>query len=90
MNKTQLIEAIAEETGLSKKDVTATVNSALSTIIKALKKKDKVQLIGFGSFAVRKRSARIARNPQTGELIKIKASKVPVFKAGRTLKDAVK
>ena len=89
MNKTELIAAVAKETGLSKKDAGAAVAATFDAITKAMKK-EKVQLIGFGTFEVRKRKARTARNPQTGEEIKIKASKVPAFKAGKALKDAVK
>lgn len=90
MNKTQLIEAVAKSAELSKKDAGAAVDAVFGEMTKALKKGDKVQLIGFGTFEVRKRAARKARNPQTGEEVKIKASKAPAFKAGKALKDAVK
>lgn len=90
MNKTELAAAVAKEAKLSKKDAEAAVNATIDAIKKALKKGDKVQLIGFGTFEVRKRAARTGRNPQTGKEIKIKASKVPAFKAGAALKDAVK
>ena len=89
MNKTELIDAIAKSAGLSKKDATNAVNALTETITKTLKKKDKVQLVGFGTFEVGKRAARTGRNPQTGAEIKIKAAKVPKFKPGKALKDAV-
>ena len=89
MNKTELVEAVAASTGGSKADAARNVDAVLDTITKSLKKGDRVALTGFGSFEVRKRSARTARNPQTGEPIKVKASKVPAFKAGQGLKDAV-
>jgi DNA-binding protein HU-beta len=90
MNKTELVAAVVKETKLSKKDAEAAVKATFDSITKALKKGNKVQLIGFGTFEVRKRAARTGRNPQTGKEIKIKASKVPAFKAGAALKDAVK
>ena len=90
MNKTDLIEVVAKEAGLSKKDAGAAVAAVFDGMTEALKKGDKVQMIGFGTFEVRSRAARTARNPQTGEEIKIKATKVPAFKAGKALKDAVK
>lgn len=89
LNKTELITAVAEKAALSKKDATNAVDSVLSTIETALKSGNKVQLIGFGNFEVRERSARKGRNPQTGEEIEIKASKVPAFKPGKALKEAV-
>ncbi|RYM05389.1 HU family DNA-binding protein [Sporolactobacillus sp. THM7-7] len=89
MNKSELISAVAEAAELSKKDATKAVDSVLSTIADALKDGSKVQLIGFGNFEVRERSARKGRNPQTGEEIEIKASKVPAFKPGKALKEAV-
>ncbi|MBE5907790.1 MAG: HU family DNA-binding protein [Lachnospiraceae bacterium] len=89
MNKTELIDAVAKSAGLSKKDATNAVNALTETITKTLKKKDKVQLVGFGTFEVGKRAARTGRNPQTGAEIKIKAAKVPKFKPGKALKDAV-
>ena len=90
MNKTELIEAVAKSAGLSKKDAGAAVAAVFDEMASALKKGEKVQMIGFGTFEVRERAARKARNPQTGEEISIKASKVPAFKAGKALKDAVK
>ena len=89
MNKTELIDAIAKESGLSKKDATAALNAFTDTVTKELKKKGKVQLVGFGTFEVAKRAARKGRNPQTGKEIKIAASKAPKFKAGKALKDLV-
>ena len=89
MNKAELIAAVAEATSLSKKDSEAAVNAALDTIIAAMQEGEKVQLVGFGSFEVKKRAARIGRNPKTKESIEIPASVVPVFKAGKALKDAV-
>ncbi len=92
MNKTELVEAIAKQAGLSKTDSEAALNAFTETVKKALadKKGDrKVQLVGFGTFEVAERKARSGRNPATGETIKIKASKAPKFKAGKALKDAV-
>ncbi len=89
MNKTELIEAIAKQTKLSKKDTDATLKALTEVIGKELKKGGKVQLIGFGTFDVVKRAARKGRNPQTGKEIKIAASKAPKFKAGKALKDLV-
>ena len=89
MNKAELIAAVAAQTGETKKSAEATINAFVDTVTKSLKKGDKVQLVGFGSFEVRKRAARKGRNPQTGEEIKIPASKSPVFKAGKALKDTV-
>lgn len=89
MNKSELIEAVASKADLSKADAGRAVDSAFEAITKAMKKNDKVSLVGFGTFEVRKRAARTGRNPKTGESIKIKASKVPAFKAGKALKDAV-
>lgn len=90
MNKTDLINTVAETADLSKKDATKAVDSVFQVISDSLKQGDKVQLIGFGNFEVRERSARKGRNPQTGEEIQIAASKVPAFKPGKALKDAVK
>ena len=90
MNKTELVAAIAENADLTKKDAEAALKAFIDVVGKALKKGDKVQMIGFGTFEVRKRAARKARNPQTGDEIKINATKVPAFKAGKALKDAVK
>ena len=89
MNKADLIAAIAAKTGDTKKSAEASVNALVDVITEALVKGDKVQLVGFGSFEVRKRAARKGRNPQTKEEIKIPASKAPVFKAGKALKDLV-
>ena len=89
MNKAELIAAIAAKTGDTKKAAEASVNAFVETVTNALVEGDKVQLVGFGSFEVRKRAARIGRNPQTKEEIKIPASKAPVFKAGKALKDLV-
>ncbi len=89
MNKAELIAAIAAKTGETKKGVEANVNAFVDVVTEALTEGDKVQLVGFGSFEVRKRAARKGRNPQTKEEIKIPASKAPVFKAGKALKDLV-
>jgi DNA-binding protein HU-beta len=89
MNKTELIYAIAEKSGLNKKSSEAALNATVSAIEDALKADDKVVLVGFGTFEVRKRAARNGRNPQTSEEIQIPASKAPVFKAGKSLKDII-
>lgn len=89
MNKQELINAIANETGISKKDTEATINSFVNQVSNALAEKDKVQLIGFGTFETRDRAERTGRNPQTGEEMKIEASTVPAFKAGKALKEKV-
>ena len=89
MNKAELIAAVAEKTGLSKKDTEAAVSAAIEVITEALAQNEKVQLVGFGSFEVKSRAARIGRNPRTKQQIEIPASKTPVFKAGKALKDAV-
>ena len=89
MNKAELVSALAEKTGFTKKDSESTLDAFVEVVTNALKKGDKVQLLGFGSFEVRKRAARKGRNPQTGEKMKISASKAPVFKAGKALKDLV-
>ena len=89
MNKAELINAVAASADCSKKDAEAVITAALDTITAALKEGDKVQLVGFGSFEVKKRAARIGRNPKTKESIEIPASVVPVFTAGKALKDAV-
>lgn len=89
MNKAELINAAAEKSGLSKKDTEAAVNAAIESVTEALSGGDKVQLVGFGSFEVKSRAARIGRNPKTKASIEIPASKVPVFKAGKALKDVV-
>ena len=89
MNKTVLIAAVAEKTDLSKKDADAAVSAVLGAITDALKAGDKIQLVGFGTFEVRNRAAKQGRNPRTGETMTVPASKVPAFKAGKALKDAV-
>lgn len=89
MNKAELVAAVAAKTGDTKKAAEASVDAFLSAIKESLKKGEKVQLVGFGSFEVRKRAARKGRNPQTKEEIKIPASKAPVFRAGKQLKDLV-
>ena len=89
MNKAELIEAVAAKSALSKKDAEAAVNATVEAIKEALKAGDKVQLVGFGAFEVKTRAARQGRNPRTKETITIPASKSPVFKAGKALKDAV-
>lgn len=89
MNKTELINAVAVSADVSKKEAEAVITAALDAITAALKEGDKVQLVGFGSFEVKKRAARAGRNPKTKEAIEIPASVVPVFKAGKALKDAV-
>ena len=89
MNKSQLINSIAESTSLTKKDAGNALDAAISTISDALSNGEPVQLIGFGTFDVRDRAARTVRNPRTGEKLELKASKYPGFKAGKALKDAV-
>ena len=89
MNKAELVAAVAEKTALSKKDSEKAVNAAFEAITAALVGGDKVQLVGFGAFEVKERNARVGRNPKTKEEIQIPASRVPVFKAGKALKDAV-
>ena len=89
MNKTELVDAIAKETGLYMKDSEKAVKAFTETVSKELKKKGKVQLVGFGTFETAKRAARTGKNPQTGAAIKIPAATVPKFKAGKALKDAV-
>ncbi|MDO9451278.1 MAG: HU family DNA-binding protein [Stagnimonas sp.] len=90
MNKSELITAIADKAELSKADAGRALDSFVEVLAKALKKNDKVSLVGFGTFAVRKRAARTGRNPKTGAPLKIAASKNPTFKAGKALKDAIK
>ncbi|WP_063563032.1 HU family DNA-binding protein [Paenibacillus sp. O199] len=90
MNKTDLVNAVVEKTGLAKKDTEQTINEALSAITNTLAKGEKVQLFGFGNFEVRDRAARKGRNPQTGEEMDIPASKAPAFKPATALKNAVK
>ena len=89
MNKTELIALVAMKAGLSKKDAEKALNAALESIASALQAEEKVQLVGFGSFETKTREARVGRNPKTGEEIQIPASKLPVFKAGKALKDQI-
>ena len=89
MNKTELIAAMAETSGLSKKDCDAALAAFITTVETALKSGEKVQLIGFGSFEVKERAARTGRNPRTKEIVEI-SSKAPVFKAGQAFKDAIR
>ena len=90
MNKTELIAAVAEKTGLSKKDTEAAVTATLLTITETLQAEEKGQLVGFGSFEVKHRAERTGLNPRTKEPVTIAASKVPTFQAGTALKDAIK
>lgn len=89
MNKTDLINAVADQAELTKADAGRALEAFFAVVQKSLKKGDDVSVVGFGTFTVRKRAARTGRNPRTNETIKIKASKVPAFKAGKTLKDAL-
>lgn len=89
MNKTELIGQVAAETGMTKKDAEKVVNAFFATVEGALKAGEKVQLVGFGTFEVRSRQARKGRNPRTGEEINIPATRIPAFKVGKALKDAV-
>jgi DNA-binding protein HU-beta len=89
MNKSELIDAIAQQSGLSKTDAGKALDATINSITDALKADDTVTLVGFGTFGVKERAARTGRNPQTGETLEIKASKVPSFKAGKGLKDAI-
>jgi DNA-binding protein HU-beta len=89
MNKAELIDAIAESVDLSKASASRALDSVIDNITNSLKRGDTVTLVGFGTFSVRNRAARTGRNPRTGETINIKASKVPGFKAGKALKDAI-
>ncbi|MBS7218852.1 MAG: HU family DNA-binding protein [Oscillospiraceae bacterium] len=89
MNKTELIAAVAEKADLSKKDAEAAITAAVEAITGALIEGEKVQLVGFGSFEVKTRAARVGRNPKTGKEIPISEARLPVFKAGKALKDAV-
>ena len=89
MNKVELIAQIAEKSGLSKKDAEKALAAVIDTITEAVSNGDKVQLVGFGSFEVKQREARVGRNPKTKEAIETPATRVPVFKAGRALKDSV-
>ena len=89
MNKTELVAAIAEKAGISKKDAEASVQAFTDVVAEELKKGEKIQLVGFGTFEVSERAARTGRNPQTGKEMTIPASKAPKFKAGKALKDSV-
>ncbi|MBQ1872031.1 MAG: HU family DNA-binding protein [Lachnospiraceae bacterium] len=89
MNKAELVAVMAEKSGISKKAAEAALKAFTEAVTKELKKGQKVQLVGFGTFEVAKRAARVGRNPQTGAEMKIKASKAPKFKPGKALKDAV-
>lgn len=89
MNKTSFVAAVAEKTGLTQKQADAALDAVLDIIVDELKKGEKVQLTGFGTFEVRERAEREGRNPSTGETIKIEASKIPAFKAGKKFKDAL-
>ena len=89
MNKAELVNAMATETGLSKKDTEATLNAFVNAVTKELSQKGKVQLVGFGTFETRERAARTGRNPQTGKELKIAASTAPAFKLGKALKEQV-
>ncbi|KXG75242.1 MAG: DNA-binding protein HU-beta [Tepidanaerobacteraceae bacterium] len=89
MNKAELISVMAEKSGLTKKDSEKALNAFIEAVSEALAKKDKVQLVGFGTFEVRERSPRKGRNPQTGEEIDIPAAAIPAFKAGKALKDMI-
>lgn len=89
MNKTELIAAVAEKADLSKKDADAAVAAVIDAVTEALQKGEKIQLVGFGTFEVRARAEKQGRNPRTGEAMTVPASKVPAFKAGKALKDAV-
>ena len=89
MNKTELVAAMAEQTNLSKKDAEAALKAFIDVVSEELKKGEKVQVVGFGTFEVSMRAEREGRNPQTGETMKIAACKAPKFKAGKALKDAI-
>ena len=89
MNKTELIAAVAAKAGLTKKDAERVVNATIETITESLVKGDKVNISGFGIFEIKNREARVGRNPRTKEQIQIPATKLPVFKAGKALKDTV-
>lgn len=90
MNKTQLLQAISEKSGLTKTQATAALNAFQDSLTEALKQGDDVTILGFGTFSIKERAARTGRNPKTGEALEIQASKQPTFKAGKGLKDAVK
>ncbi|MCL6598421.1 HU family DNA-binding protein [Alicyclobacillus macrosporangiidus] len=89
MNKADLIQAVADRTGMTKKDATQAVEAVFNAISEALARGEKVQLVGFGNFEIRERAARKGRNPQTGEVIDIAASKVPAFRAGKALREGI-
>lgn len=89
MNKTELVASVADKAGITKKDAEKAINALFTSVEEALAQQDKVQVIGFGTFEVKARQARKGRNPQTGKEITIPASKTPVFKAGKGLKDSV-
>lgn len=89
MNKNELISVIAEKSGFSKKDAATALESVVAAISESLEKGEKIQLVGFGTFEVKERAARTGKNPRTGEVVEIAAAKVPSFKAGKALKDAV-
>jgi DNA-binding protein HU-beta len=89
LNKTDLINSVSEKAEVTKKDAEKVINAVFASISEALAANEKVQLVGFGTFEVKERAARVGRNPQTGETINIAAARVPTFKAGKGLKDAV-
>ena len=90
MNKTELVAAMAENSGLSKKDAEKALNAFIESVENAVKSGDKVSLIGFGTFEARERAARTGKNPRTGEAVRIEACKIPAFKAGKAFRDIVK
>ncbi|MDQ0188493.1 HU family DNA-binding protein [Alicyclobacillus cycloheptanicus] len=90
MNKTELVQAVSERTELSRKDASEVVEAVFEVITEALANGEKVQLVGFGNFEIRERAARKGRNPQTGEVIDIAASRVPAFRAGKTLREGIR
>ena len=90
MNKAELIDALAEKAGLSKAGAAQALNALIEVIGRTLKRGEKITVVGFGTFSVRKRTARMGRNPKTGAPLKIPAAKIPIFKAGKALKDAIK
>ena len=89
MNKNELVSTVAEKSGFSKKDAAIALDSVIAAISESLAQGEKIQLVGFGTFEVKERAARSGKNPRTGEVVEIPASKAPVFKAGKALKDAV-
>ncbi len=89
MNKAEMVAAVAEKTGLSKKDSERAINATFETITDALEAGDRVQLVGFGAFDIKQRAARVGRNPRTNEEVQIAASRIPVFKPGKVLKETV-